>query len=225
MFRAWFHNVKSARISDQQEIMRIRLIAFDCDGVMFDTEAANKLYYNQVLHYMHKPDLTESQFAYVYMHTADEAIDHLFPDKDEAVKANEYRQSMPYLPFLQKMEIEPYLKPLIDRLRPEYHTAIATNRTNTIHPVLKAHHLEGYFDLVVSALDVPRPKPYPDPLIKILTHFQIEPEQMLYIGDSKLDQLASEAAGVILAAYKNPALDARFHITSLREIEPILTAS
>ncbi len=205
--------------------MNIRVVAFDCDGVMFDTEAANKLYYNQVLHYMNKPDLTEDQFAYVYMHTADEAIDFLFHDRDEAIKANAYRQNMPYLPFLQKMEIEPYLKPLIGRLRPEYRTAIATNRTNTIHPVLKEHQLEGYFDLVVSALDVPHPKPHPDPLIKILTHFQIEPEELLYIGDSKLDQMATEAAGVILAAYKNPSLDAQFHISSLREIEAILSLS
>ena len=201
----------------------IRVVAFDCDGVMFDTEAANKSYYNQILQYMNKPDLTEDQFAFAHMHTADEAIDYLFEDKAEAARANAYRRQMPYLPFLHEMKMEPYLKPLIEWLRPAYHTAIATNRTNTMHPVLEAHELVDYFDLVVSALDVQRPKPYPDCLLKIIDYFHIRPDQMLYIGDSSLDQLAAEAAGAVLAAYKNPSLVSRFHISSLKEIQQILT--
>ena len=60
---------------------RIRVVAFDCDGVMFDTETVNKAYYNQILQHMSKPALTTDQFGFVHMHTADEAISHLFPDK------------------------------------------------------------------------------------------------------------------------------------------------
>lgn len=201
---------------------RIRVVAFDCDGVMFDTETVNKSYYNQILRHMNKPDLTPEQFAFVHMHTSDEAISYLFPDRVQTAEANVYRKQMPYLPFLEKMEIEPYLKPLLHRLRPAYPTAIATNRTNTIETVLKAHGLAALFDLVVSAWDVDHPKPHPDPLNKILHHFAIEPDQLLYVGDSELDQLAAEAAGAILVAYKNPSLRSDFHITSLREMEQIL---
>jgi len=189
---------------------------------MFDTETANKAYYNQILQHVNKPALTPDQFVFVHMHTADEAISHLFPDQTDAAEANAYRKQMPYLPFLQKMEIEPYLKPLLHRLRPAYPTAIATNRTNTIQTVLEAHGLVDLFDLVVSAWDVDHPKPHPDPLNKILRHFVIEPDQLLYIGDSELDQLAAEAAGAILVAYKNPSLRSDFHITSLKEMEQIL---
>lgn len=200
----------------------IRVVAFDCDGVMFDTEAVNKAYYNQILQHVNKPDLTSDQFAFVHMHTVDVAISYLFPDKSEAAEANAYRKQMPYLPFLEKMEIEPYLKPLLHRLRPTYPTAIATNRTNTIQTVLEAHGLVDLFDLVVSARDVDRPKPHPDPLNKILRHFGIEPDQLLYIGDSELDQMAAEAAGAILVAYKSPYLRSDFHITSLKEMEYLL---
>ena len=201
---------------------RIRVVASDCDGVMFDTETVNKAYYNQILQHVNKPDLTPDQFAFVHMHTTDKAISHLFPDQAEAAEANAYRKQMPYLPFLEKMEIEPYLKPLLHRLRPAYPTAIATNRTNTIQTVLEAHGLVDLFDLVVSAWDVDHPKPHPDPLNKILRHFDIEPDQLLYVGDSELDQIAAEAAGAILVAYKNPSLRSDFHITSLREMEQIL---
>jgi len=201
---------------------RIRVVAFDCDGVMFDTETSNKAFYNQILQHVNKPALTPDQFAFVHMHTTDEAIFHLFPDKAEAAEAIAYRKQMPYLPFLEQMEIEPYLKPLLHRLRPAYPTAIATNRTNTIQTVLEAHGLTELFDLVVSAWDVEHPKPHPDPLIKILRHFDIAPDELLYVGDSELDQLAAEAAGAILVAYKNPSLRSGFHITSLKEMEQIL---
>ena len=200
----------------------IRVVAFDCDGVMFDTESVNKAYYNQILQHVNKPALTPEQFAFVHMHTADEAISHLFPDKAEAVEANAYRKQMPYLPFLEKMEIEPYLKPLLHRLRPAYPTAIATNRTNTIQTVLEAHGLVDLFDLVVSAWDVEHPKPHPDPLNKILRHFEIAPDELLYVGDSELDQIAAEAAGAVFVAYKNLSLRSGFHITSLMEMEQIL---
>jgi HAD superfamily hydrolase (TIGR01509 family) len=115
-----------------------------------------------------------------------------------------------------------YLKPLLHRLRPAYPTAIATNRTNTIQTVLETFDLVDLFDLVVSAWDVEHPKPHPDPLNKILRHFDIEPDELLYVGDSELDQIAAEASGAILVAYKNPALRSDFHITSLKEMDHIL---
>lgn len=201
---------------------QIRVIAFDCDGVMFDTETSNKAFYNQILRHVNKPELTPEQFVFVHMHTTDEAIAHLFPDEADAEKARAYRKKMAYQPFLEQMEIEPYLKPLLHRLRPAYPTAIATNRTNTIQTVLDTHGLTGLFDLVVSAWDVANPKPHPEPLIKIQRHFGIAPDELLYVGDSELDQMAAEAAGAVLVAYKNPALRSNFHITSLREMEHIL---
>ena len=118
--------------------------------------------------------------------------------------------------------MEPHLKPVLKRRRPKYKTAVATNRTDTIKRVLIEHELEKYFDLVVSALDVENPKPSPDILIKILKHFAIEPCQLIYIGDSMLDEIAAKAAGIPLIAYKNSSLDAALYIDSLKEIENIL---
>ena len=120
------------------------------------------------------------------------------------------------------MVLEPYLKPLLENLRPRYKTAIATNRSDTMDRVLSEHGLEGYFDLVVSSNDVDRPKPYPDPLIKILEHFEIKAYNTLYVGDSELDEIAAKAAGVPFVSYQNKSLSANFHIESLKEISQIL---
>jgi phosphoglycolate phosphatase len=200
----------------------IKVVAFDCDGVMFDTTNANMAYYNEILKHLGRPPLTPEQFAYCHSHTADQSIAHLFNDDQGFEKAQCYRKNMSYIPFLKYMVLEPYLKPLLETLRPRYKTAIATNRSDTMDQVLSEHHLEGYFDLVVSSMDVDRPKPYPDPLIKILEHFEIKANCALYVGDSELDQMAAKAAGVPFVAYQNKSLAADFHIGNLKEMARIL---
>ena len=200
----------------------IKVVAFDCDGVMFDTTKANMAYYNQILNHFGQPALTPEQFEHCHSHTADQSISNLFNDEASFRAAQSYRTRMSYLPFLKYMKIEPYLKPLIEKLRPRYKTAIATNRADTMDQVLSSHGLERYFDLVISSSDVDHPKPHPDPLIKILEHFRIEPYNSLYVGDSALDEIAAKAAGVYFVAYNNRSLSADFHIQSLKEILEIL---
>ena len=200
----------------------IKVVAFDCDGVMFDTTEANMAYYNEILQHFGRPTLTPDQFAYCHSHTADQSISYLFNDDKRFKEAQQYRKSMSYIPFLKYMVVEPYLKLLLGKLRPKYKTAVATNRSNTMDRVLSEHGLEGYFDLVVSSSDVDRPKPYPDPLIKILEYFEIEASNALYVGDSELDEIAAKAAGVPFVAYQNRSLLANFHIKSLKEIAQIL---
>jgi len=179
-------------------------------------------YYNKILEHSGRPAMTPEQLAYSHMHTVDQSIANLFKDKKSVEAAQAYRKKMSYLPFLKKMEMEPYLRALIPRLRSKYKTAVATNRTDTMDRVITEHGLEGYFDIVVSASDVNRPKPYPDPLIRIMEFFKIDPNQLLYIGDSKLDEIATKAAGAIFVAYKNESLSAEFHVQNLREMEDIL---
>lgn len=200
----------------------IIVVAFDCDGVMFDTTRANMAYYNRILNHFGKPDMTPDQFSFAHMHTVDETIAHLFDDEASFAAAQTFRKGMSYVPFLKDMEIEPHLKSLLERLRPRYKTAIATNRSDTMDRVITEHNLEGYFDLVVSSSDVKRPKPEPDLLLRIMEHFSIGPRCVVYVGDSELDEQAAKAAGVPFVAYNNTALSADFYIKSLKEIEDIL---
>jgi HAD superfamily hydrolase (TIGR01509 family) len=203
---------------------KIQLVAFDCDGVMFDTEKANKAFYNHILSHFGQSDMTDQQFAYASMHTADKVLAYLFNGEKGYKAAQKYRHSISYMPFIKYMEMEPDLIPLLKRLRPKYKTAIATNRTDSIDHVLKEFGLEAYFDMVVSALDVEHPKPHPEALLKILEHYRIAPHQALYVGDSELDEIAARAAGMYMVAYGNRSLQADFHIDHLAELAAILEA-
>jgi len=203
----------------------LRVVVFDCDGVMFDSRQANMAYYNTVLHRFDRPPLTEDQFAFTHMNTVDDSLRFLFPDDGAYAAAQTYRRTLTYGSFVSYMKIEPHLKELLRRLRPTCKTAVATNRTDTMPRVLEEHGLTGDFDLVVGALDVPRPKPYPDCLFKIAAHFEVPAAAMLFIGDSSLDAAAAAAAAVPFIAFQNPALPADYHIETLDAVATIVERS
>jgi len=204
---------------------RVKAVVFDCDGVMFDSMKANEAYYNHILAQFGKPDMSKEECDYVHMNTAERSVTYLFRNDPKLEDALAYWHSMNYQPFIPIMEMEPYLKEFLEYLRPTYKTAIATNRSDTMPDVLKDHGLEGYFDLVVTCLDVKHPKPHPESLIKILDHFGLSPEEAIYIGDSQIDEMTANAAGVPLIGYKNPRLSATFHVTHFKEIEEFLEKS
>lgn len=190
---------------------------------MFDTVAANQAYYNQILLHFGRPPMTPEQFAYCHMHTGDNAMRHLFGDDDRQMQAAQtYRRQMGYSRFIHLMAIEPHLIPLVRSLRPEVKAAVATNRADTMEEVMQVHGLADEFDLVVTSRDVPHPKPAPDVLVKVLKHFDLAPEEALYVGDSTVDEQAAAAVGIPLVAYRNPQLKARFHIAQLCEVQPLV---
>ena len=204
------------------KMRNIKLVAFDCDGVMFDTAQANRFYYSHILQHFGRAAVTDEQFRFVHMHTVDESMACLFPDEKQLEAAHIFRKTMDYRKYLSYLTVEPYLVSLLEKLRPQIKTAIATNRTDTMDRLLAEFDLDGYFDLVVTSSDVKQPKPHPEVLLKILDHFGLAPHQVIYIGDSQVDELAARAAKMPLVAYRNRELAAEYHIDSLGELEELL---
>jgi len=200
----------------------IELVAFDCDGVIFDTAQANRFYYSRILEHFGRPALTEEQFRFVHMHTVHESIAYLISDENTLQAAHDFRKTMDYRKYLSYLKVEPQLVALLEKLRPRIKTAIATNRTDTMEQLMAEFDLDGYFDLVVTSSDVKQPKPHPEALLKILEHFGLRSHQAIYIGDSQVDELAARAAKMPLVAYRNRELTADYHIDSLGQLEEIL---
>ena len=155
-------------------MQKITVVIFDCDGVMFDSRPSNIAFYNHLLDRFGLPPMTEDETDVVHMATAEESIRHVFEGSPYLEEALEYRLKMDYAPFIRAMRMEPGLKTLLQRLKTGFGLAVATNRSNTISDVLSWHGLSTYFDIVVSSLDVRRPKPDPESLIKILDFFAIK---------------------------------------------------
>jgi len=200
----------------------IAVVAFDCDGVLFDTEEANWAYYNHLLKHFGRPAMTPEQFAYAHQHTLNESIAFLFEDEEAIAAVYAYRRKMDYSAYLKLLKVEPDLVSLLMKIKPKLRTAIATNRSDTMNRLLAEFNLTDYFDLVVTSVDIRRPKPYPDALLKILNHFHIGPHQALYVGDSQVDAEAARAAKIPFVAFRNEKLATEYHIRSLKALEEIL---
>lgn len=121
------------------------------------------------------------------------------------------------------MKMEKGLQPLLVRLKEKgYIRGIATNRTNTMEKVLRDFHLESYFEVVMTAVKVKKPKPDPEQLLVIMKKFNLQPDELLFIGDSEYDCEAADHAGSKFVAFKNPKLKADVHADSMDEIAQIL---
>jgi pyrophosphatase PpaX len=59
---------------------------------------------------------------------------------------------------------------------------------------------DGMFDAFVTAKDVERHKPEPEPVLRALELLQSSPEETIFVGDSPHDMAAGRAAGVKTAA-------------------------
>ncbi|MBN1102494.1 MAG: HAD-IA family hydrolase [Deltaproteobacteria bacterium] len=200
-------------------------LIFDCDGVMFDSRQANINFYNHILTHFSLAPLSEAQIAFVHMHTADESVRHIFEETPYTDEALAYRWEMDYTPFLEDMVMEPGLKELLQRVKPGMGLAVATNRSNTIGKVLEANRLDGYFDIVVSSMDVERPKPHPECLFKVLDFLGVPPPRCFYVGDSRIDWETARAAGVPFIGYKDTTLETGYHAGCMKDIEEILKGS
>jgi phosphoglycolate phosphatase len=199
-----------------------QVIIYDCDGVLIDSRESNRAFYNHILARFGLSPLSEEQLEVVHVSTAQGAIDYLFRGYPGLEEAQAYQRTINNDPFLALLRLEPHIREVLTQLRPGYRTAIATNRGKSLPIVLKTLGIADCFDLTISAYDVSRPKPHPEGLLRILTHFRTEPEAALYIGDAALDQGVAATVGVPFAAYKNPGLKARYHLRDHRDLLEIL---
>ena len=212
----------SAARRSRAGLAAVKVVIYDCDGVLIDSRRANAAFYNHLLEKFGLGPITPGQLDFVQSSTAKEAVDFLFKGTPWVAAAQDYQLHINNRPFLSLLRLEPHIREVLAALRPRYHTAIATNRGKSLPLVLQELGLEALFDLTVSSYDVTKPKPHPECLLTILEHFRVEPGEAVYIGDAPVDLLVSRHAGVNFVAYKNPGLKARYHLQDHRELLEIL---
>ncbi|MGB3221197.1 MAG: HAD hydrolase-like protein [Desulforhopalus sp.] len=198
----------------------LKLIVFDCDGVLFDSKKANCMYYNYLLSHFGLTPMCKSEEDYVHMSNVADSVKHIFRHYTVPTlfEVQTFMKLCEYEPFLQYMVMEKDLLEFLEITSRKYHLAISTNRTNTMIPLLKRYRLENYFGKVVTAATAKRPKPAPDGLLEILSFFDCKPEETIFIGDSIVDEQHARSCGVPLIAFKSPELEAAYHVTSFLEI-------
>ncbi|ACS84158.1 phosphoglycolate phosphatase [Musicola paradisiaca] len=74
--------------------------------------------------------------------------------------------------------------------------AVVTNKpTPFVAPLLEVLGIGHYFSLIVGGDDVPQKKPHPAPLYLVMGKLGLRANELLFVGDSRNDIQASQAAG------------------------------
>jgi len=201
----------------------VRLVIFDCDGVLFESEHANVAFYNEVLRSMGEPPLRDDSEAACHALSSAQLFEKYYADRPElAQRLQQASRETSYEPFYSLMQPREQLVEFLVRLRSRYSTAMATNRGKTTKGVLAHFGLTPLFDLAVGVLDVANPKPHPDMLLKCLAHFELSPDAAIYVGDQAGDAAAAAAAGMRFVAFGKTLERAEHRIAALEELEPLL---
>lgn len=183
-----------------KEIMpeAIRLIVFDWDGTLMDSET-------QIVHSMFgaiRDMQLESRSADECRNIIGlglkEAIDSLYPGRDEQFSrqfVDNYRQH--WFAQANDSELFPGARETLLLLREAgFELAIATGKGRTgLERVLKHTELESMFS-VTRCSDETRSKPHPQMLEEILQETGVEAENTLMVGDTEYDMNMAIQAGV-----------------------------
>lgn len=201
-------------------------IVFDCDGVLFESRAANLAYYNTILSVFGEAPVEADDVERAHLcHTAaSPEVFRILLGEERAAAALEAARLLDYRQFIPAMQPEPGMNTALAGLAMRFPLAVATNRGGSMLEILEHFGLAGYFQAVVTSRDVPRPKPYPDMLIEAARRLQLEPRQLLFVGDSELDHAAAAAAGTRFAAYRSN-LPAEMQIDSHQQLLALFQAS
>lgn len=199
----------------QKGKLAINCVIYDCDGVLFDSLEANRRLYNHICVSMGRGPITEEELSYCHMHTVYDSIHRLFPqDAEIEARAVEFlKDRVDLRDFIQYLRMEPHVLETLAALKEKgIRTAISTNRTTSMKHIMERFTLRPCFDMVVTALDVDRPKPDKESVEKILLGLKVKDETTLYVGDSEIDLRTAEASGVRFVAYKNRAISTGLYI-------------
>ena len=184
---------------------KARCVIYDCDGVLFDSLEANGRLYSDVCSTIGRPPLDEQELQYVHSHTVFEAIHFISKENgDLEEKALQLLKQIDLRNYLVYLKMEPHLLQALSQLRERgILRAVDTNRTTSMKYIMEDFKLWPYFEMVVTALDVKNPKPHPESVEKILQAFHLKKEEVVFVGDSEVDQQTAKSSDVRFVAYKN----------------------
>lgn len=176
----------------------IKLLIFDLDGTIIDSEEANYKAYKNALAEV-DVELSKDFFiknCFNGQHYKD-FLPLLMPNaSDEEIEKVHDRKQEIYISNMKNISVNPIIKDIIIEFKNKKKLALATTAgAIAVENVLKAIQLENAFDLILTGNDVKKKKPNPEVFIKCLEHFNIEPYQTVIFEDSDIGIEAANKTG------------------------------
>lgn len=178
---------------------RIRLLCFDVDGTLSDTD---DLYARQALRLLPRflfkdPERTARRLVM----WAEAPGNGLLGLADRFGLDDEMAAAIDWIYRKRRRKIRDFLlvpgvSEMLARLQGKYPMAVVSARpASSTLAFLNHFGLVHHFDVIVTLLSAPHTKPYPDPILLAARELRVRPEECVMIGDTTVDIRAGRSAG------------------------------
>lgn len=183
----------------------LRLIVFDVDGTLVDSQADIVASMTAAFHGVGVPVPDRAAILSIVGLSLDVAIPKLVPglrDETYAAMVQGYKTAYQQLRLSQKAQqsspLYPGIRSVLDGLQavPEYLLGVATGKSRRgLDALLAGHGMERLF-LTQQVADHHPSKPHPAMLLAALAETGVDADQAVMIGDTEFDMSMARAAGM-----------------------------
>ncbi|MBI4799186.1 MAG: HAD family hydrolase [Desulfarculus sp.] len=199
-----------------------RAVIFDLDGVIFDSAESNVVFYDHILTALGHPPIARQAFEIIHSEPLDRSLKYLLGEGAEYQRAMAYCRGLDPGPFVTSLVLYEGVTETLEALAGRARLAVATNRTVTCRLALKHFGLLKLFEEVITPIEAGRPKPDPTMMHMTLSRLGLERQEVVYVGDTGVDEGMCQAARVRLLAFRNQGLAAWAHASHFGEIPGLL---
>lgn len=178
---------------------KYRVILFDLDGTLCDTdEMIVQTFLSLYKEFKPTKIRTREELYYFSGPPIRDTMKKEFPDYDLDMMCAEFRKVSRslYPPYVKEYKDE--IETLRELKKNGYILGVVTNKGLPLTQLsLDICHIKEFFDVVITADDVPVGKPDPSGVLKALEMLNIQnKEEVLYVGDNDIDYFTATNAGV-----------------------------
>ena len=201
--------------------MKYKCIAFDMDGTLLNSEKAGLLSLQKTVEvYLHKKvEIEELHFSLGI--PGFKAIEMLGIEKAE--EALEYWDDM-YLKMCEEIDAFDHVEEVLKMIKEKgYLLGLVTSGFHKdVDNQLARLGLKKYFDGIITAEECVLCKPHAEPLLNLLSLLNLNRKDVVYIGDSKYDQMCAKEAqidfGVAQWGTIHKDMDATYHFENMLDV-------
>lgn len=204
--------------------MTIKVIIFDVDGVIFNTDV---VYFNYLQKILKELGIHIDQMFYI-QNDYDDCIYKLsLPKKTIAIVRQRMDECYYNDNILANVQLRDGILPMLQQLSQSVHLAIGSGeKKSQIERYLNHFSISNFFSFVGHGALVKGRKNNPAYFHTIATHYRVKPQECLHVGDNLIDQLALQA-GVSVAIIPTPyskhlSFDPRCHLLKNIKSLPLL---
>lgn len=181
--------------------METKVIIFDFDGTLCDTRKNIIIAFRATMDRLDLKMRDEETCGATIGLTLRDGFKSMYPDFDDAkidYCVDTYREIFAE----RRKELMPDLFPGVKETLAELHKrgyrmTIATSRlTDSLMLFMRHHGIDHYFEYAVGSDSVKHHKPHPEPALKTLAALNIEPSEVIMVGDMPVDIAMAHNAGI-----------------------------